>query len=105
MVNNKIVSFDRNLTFNSVKIRKKKNFLGYVYSGMTIINKSILKLNFKNYQNFEQKLYPKIIKKFNTKFVIFKGFWHSIDNNKDIEATKNYSILKNILKLKKNLAK
>ena len=88
IVDNKIVSFDRNITFNSVKVRGRKNFMAYVYSGMSIINIDLLKLNFKNYDNFEKKLYPKLIKNFNCEFVVFDGFWHSIDNMKDIDAIK-----------------
>ena len=44
---------------------KKKKFVGYVYSGISIINKNLLfKIKFKNFKNFE-KFYPKIIKKLN----------------------------------------
>tara|TARA_B100001939_G_C16903695_1_gene601235 strand:- start:205 stop:981 length:777 start_codon:yes stop_codon:yes gene_type:complete len=82
--NGKILSFDRNITFNSVKVRNKPAFTAYVYSGMSIFHKKILKINFKNYENFEKELYPQIIKKFNCNFKIFTGFWHSIDNIKDI---------------------
>tara|TARA_B100001250_G_scaffold414415_1_gene452642 strand:+ start:2996 stop:3784 length:789 start_codon:yes stop_codon:yes gene_type:complete len=84
VVGNKIVSFDRNITFNSVKTKEKRNFTGYVYSGMSIIKKKILNINFKNFSNFEKSLYPKLIKKHNCSFYPFDGFWHSIDNVKDI---------------------
>ena len=102
IINNKIVSFDRNITFNSVKVRGNKNLLAYIYSGMSIMNKNILKLDFKKYDNFEKELYPKLLKKFKCEFVVFKGFWHSIDNLKDINATKNNNMkhygIKNVLK-------
>ena len=100
-VNNKIVSFKRNLTFNSVNIKNKKNFLGYVYSGMSIMNKKLLKLNFKNFKNFEEDLYPKIINNFNCQFESINGFWHSVDNIKDIDATKKKSNNKKYLLIKK----
>lgn len=88
MIKNKIVSFDRNITFNSVKVKSRVNFTAHVYSGMSIMNLDLLKLKFKNYTNFEKKFYPKLIKKFNCNFVSFNGFWHSIDNMKDIEVLK-----------------
>ena len=88
IVNNKIVSFDRNITFNSVKVKNRNNFIAHVYSGMSIMNVDLLKMKFKNYVNFEKKLYPKLIKKFKCNFVSFKGFWHSIDNTKDVEVLK-----------------
>lgn len=95
MVGNKIVNFDRNITFNAVKIKKNSKFTAYVYSGMSIINKNLLKINFKNFANFEKKFYPVIIKKYKCDFKNFKGFWHSIDNIKDIENTKrNYNFVK-----------
>ena len=61
---NKISGFKRDIIFNSVKNNQKKNFIGYVYSGISIINKKIMDLRFKNYNNFEKDFYPKIIKKF-----------------------------------------
>lgn len=88
ILNNKIINFERNIKFNSVKVRGKPNFTAYVYSGMSILKKKILNLNFKDFDNFEKQLYPLIIKKFKCKFKIFNGFWHSIDNIKDIENIK-----------------
>ena len=52
---------------------------------MAIINKKILNFNFKNYDNFEKKIYPKFIKKYNSSFVKIDGFWHSVDNIKDVD--------------------
>ena len=51
--------------------------------------KKILSKDFKNYKNFEEKLYPQIIKKYTCKFHKFSGFWHSIDNIKDIRILRN----------------
>jgi len=45
----------------------------------------LLKINFKNFLNFEKKFYPKIIKKNKSNFEQIDGFWHSIDNTKDID--------------------
>ena len=101
LVNNRIVSFDRNLTFDSVNVKGKKNFLAYVYSGMSIISKDLLKLNFKNYDHFEKKLYPRIINNYNCQFDVFNGFWHSVDNIKDIDATKKKNNDKKYFAIKK----
>ena len=67
------------------------------------MNKNILNLNFKNFENFERQLYPKIIK-YKCNFKEFKGFWHSIDNIKDIDNTKkinNYITFNGIKNYKK----
>ena len=78
--NKKIISFDREITYNAVKIKNKKDFTGYVYSGMSIMNKKILNSNFKRYENFEKKFYPKIIKKYKCELSTPSGYWHSIDS-------------------------
>ena len=51
----------------------------------SILNSELLKINFKNFSNFEKKFYPKIIKKNKSNFEQIDGFWHSIDNTKDID--------------------
>ena len=78
-----------------------------MYSGISILNSSLLKKKFKNFLNFEKEFYPKIIKKFKSNFVSLTGFWHSIDNMKDIKILnknenkkKYYSINKIIKKIK-----
>ncbi len=83
--NNKIVSFERDLVFNSAKCKRNQKFIGYIYSGISIMNKDILKHNFKNYKNFEKEFYPLIIKKYKTVFKELVGRWYSIDNQKDIK--------------------
>ena len=40
---NKIVSFERDIDFNSIKTRNKKNFVGYINSGISIIKTKLLK--------------------------------------------------------------
>ena len=104
ILNNKIINFERNITFNSVKVRGKSKFTAYVYSGMIIMNKKIMKINFKNFKNFEKQLYPMIIKRFKCNFKVFTGFWHSVDNMKDIYITKRendknkYNSVKKLIK-------
>jgi NDP-sugar pyrophosphorylase family protein len=100
---NKITDFQRDIIFNSVQKNNKKNFIGYVYSGISIINKKIMNLQFKKYKNFEKEFYPKIIKKFKSNFNHIKGVWFSIDNQKDISSlhdknTLKYNSIKKILK-------
>ena len=105
----KVKSFERETNFNAIFSNKKNKFMGYVYSGISIINKSLLfKIKFKKFKNFEQEFYPKIIKKFKSDFKSINGFWHSIDNQKDLEffkKDKNKFIYRNATQLKKYLSK
>lgn len=89
VVNKKIVSFERDINFESVNIKKSKNFLGYVYSGMAILNKKVLNNKFEKFINFEKEFYPIIIKKYKTNFEEIKNFWRSIDSQKDISFLNN----------------
>ena len=84
-----VKNFQRNVMFNAVKIANEKNTIAHVYSGMSILKSKILNQQLKNFKNFEQDLYPLIIKKYKCKFQKFSGFWHSIDNMKDIIVLKN----------------
>jgi len=86
VINNKVISFERNITFNAVLKKNHRYFKGYLYSGMSIINSNLLKLNFKHFENFEKKFYPLAIKKGKADFKNLIGFWHSVDNLKDIEV-------------------
>ena len=86
MQNNKVINFQRNLTFDSVKSIKKENSVAHIYSGISIMNKSVLKKNFKRFQNFEKELYPWIINTFRCNIEKINGFFHSIDNQKDIST-------------------
>ncbi len=103
-INGKVVNFQRNLHFGSVQT-DKKNYQGYVYSGMVIMNKKILFENFKNKENFEKDFFPKIIKKYKSSIIKLIGFWRAMDNMKDIDALNkksinfyNYNKIKKILK-------
>lgn len=102
----KIVNFIRDIEINKVGSSKKKNYVSYIFSGMIILNKSILNLNFKNFDNFEKKLYPILIKSKKTGFSdIQNGFWHSVDSVKDlIRLNKEYNPKKN-MQVKKLLQK
>jgi glucose-1-phosphate cytidylyltransferase len=108
VINNQVKSFNIDITFNAVLKKDLRNFVGYLYSGMSIINSSLLKLNFKNFKNFEKEFYPLVIKKGKANFNNLNGFWHSIDNLKDIkilDEDKNKKIdIKKLTKLilKKN---
>ena len=65
-------------------------------------------MKFDNYKNFEKEFYPKIIKKYKSSFKSINGFWHSVDNQKDLEffdKKNNKFIYKQIMILKRNLSK
>lgn len=99
----KISDFQRDIIFNSIQKNNKKNFIGHVYSGISIINKKIMSLQFKNYKNFEKEFYPKIIKKFKSNSNHIRGTWYSIDNQKDISSlniknTIKYKLIEKLLK-------
>lgn len=99
---NKIINFERNSEFVSINKNNDKNFRGYIYSGISIINSNLLKINFKSFENFESGFFPKIIKKKKTNFHNINGFWHSIDNVKDIlvlNKNKSYSNYASINKI------
>ena len=82
----------------TVKIADKNNNTAHIYSGMAILKSKILNNKFKNFKNFEVELYPKVIKKHKCKFIKFSGFWHSIDNIKDIKMLKSDTNKKNAVK-------
>ena len=89
--------------FNAVKIADKDNKTAHVYSGMSILKNKILNHNIKNFKNFEVDLYPKVIKTYKCKFHKLSGFWHSIDNIKDIKILKSDKSKKSINNLLKKL--
>ena len=97
VINNKVINFQRSLSFKSVNT-KIENFSAHVYSGMSIVNRIILKENFKQSLNFEKDFYPKVIKKFISDFHILKGFWYAMDNVKhfnNLNKKKNNQIIFN----------
>lgn len=84
-----VKKFERDVMFDAVKLSNKYNIISHVYSGMAILKSKILKKNIRNYKNFESELYPKIIKNKICKFEKISGFWHSIDNIKDVKILKS----------------
>ena len=56
------------------------------YTGMSIIKSKIIKQdkNYKNAKNFEQTFFPRLIRFNKSRLIKIKGFWHSIDNIKDL---------------------
>jgi len=84
-----VKNFERDVVFNAVKLASKRDNIAYVYSGMAILKNTILNENIKNIKNFESELYPRIIQKYNCKFQKLSGFWHSIDNIKDVKILKS----------------
>ena len=85
----KVVDFRRNMKFEFVKSKYRKDLTTYVYSGISMLNKTALSTNFRNSENFENKLYPWIIKKFICNVEAPAGFFHPIDNIKDIKVGNN----------------
>ncbi len=95
---NKVIDFNRNLVYDSIKIRNNLNYTAYNYTGMSIINKKkLLKYSnkFKNSENFEVDFFPYCIKRVKTNMIKLSGFWHSIDNLKDVKAVNDKKFLKN----------
>ena len=108
----KVVDFRRNMKFDFVKSKYKKDLTTYVYSGISMLNKITLSKDFKNSENFEKKLYPWIIKKFKCSVESPTGFFHSIDNMKDVKVGNNkdseeskYFQIKKIIKMINKLKK
>jgi len=104
----KVIDFNRNLNYEALKVRNKDSYTAFNYTGMSIIKTETfkkLKKKCKEAENFETKIFPIFVKAFNAGFVKLTGFWHSIDNIKDIKAVnekktlkKKYTDLKNIKK-------
>ena len=101
------------MKFDFVKSKYKKDLTTYVYSGISMLNKIALSKDFRSSENFENKLYPWIIKKFKCNVEAPLGFFHPIDNIKDIKVGNNKDsegsqyfqinkIIKMINKLKKS---
>ena len=104
----KIVNFSRGVKFTSIK-KDNENLTGFVYSGLVFMNKKILNNKFKNKKNFEKEFYPKIIKKYKSRYFKLKGFWYAMDDIKQINYAnnprENLEIFNKIKKIKKNYDK
>ncbi len=108
--NNRVVDFKRNLVYEAVRVRNKKDYVAYNYTGMSVINTKKLIENNKIYlgsSNFEMDFFPYLIKNSKTNLIKLDGFWHSIDNVKDIIAINNKKLSKKkyneLSKIKKKL--
>ena len=106
----KVIDFKRNIVYDSVNVRNTKNYIAYNYTGITILNKNLIKKyskSFKNFSNFEKELFPKIIKKSKSSFIKLNGFFHSMDNFKDIDMVNKTSLFpkryKGIKKIKRKI--
>lgn len=94
----KVIDFNRNLNYEALKVRNKNSYTAFNYTGMSVIKTETLKKlknKCKKASNFETKLFPLFINAFNTELVKLTGFWHSVDNMKDINVINNKKILKN----------
>lgn len=103
--NKKIISFERESRFDAILSTSKKNFIGKVYSGISIIKTDLLRLKFKMFKNFEKEFYPIIIKKFRSNFKKIIGIWYSVDNQKDLNflnEKKNKIVYNKIKNLKES---
>ena len=105
VVNDKVLDFKRDLIYESLKVRAKRKYTAYNYSGISLINTNEFlkfKRNCLKAKNFEMEIYPKLIKKAMMKNIV--GFWHSTDNLKDLEALnrnkKKLNYIKTLKKLK-----
>ena len=74
-------------------MRNTKNYIAYNYTGITILNKNLIKKYSKVLKIFliSRRLFQKIIKK-NSSFIKLKGFFHSMDNFKDIDMVNKTSL-------------
>jgi len=108
VADNKIKDFRRNLVYDGLSTRNFKRYKAFNYCGMSIIKTEIL-LKFRNLykksENFEQIFFPRVIKKYLSKLVKINGFWHSIDNIKDLDIVDKKSIDKKIFFLTRKLQK
>ena len=108
--NGKVVDFRRNILYESLLTRKSRNYIAFNYAGISLINTKLLnkyKNVYKKCENFEQKIFPKLINSGKSNFVKITGFWHSVDNMKDIKAINekkiNFKKFKGIKNVKRKI--
>tara|TARA_B100001250_G_C19749220_1_gene766882 strand:+ start:195 stop:974 length:780 start_codon:yes stop_codon:yes gene_type:complete len=95
--NGKVIDFNRNLNYEALKVRNKNSYTAFNYTGMSIIKTETLKKFIKKCKkasNFETELFPLFISSFKAELVKLIGFWHSVDNIKDINVINDKKILK-----------
>jgi len=110
--NKKIKDFTRYLKYDALNIRNEKKYTAFNFIGASVIKtQSFLKSKnyFRHSSNFESDFYSKMIRGEKTGLTKPKGFWHAVDNIKDLKAVNTRSIYPNkfslIEKLKKKLKK
>jgi len=104
----KIKNFRRNLVYDSLSIRGSRKYKAYNYSGMSIVRTNILQKFmrvYKNNENFEQTFFPLMIKKHFCNLEKITGFWHSVDNIKDLDMVNKKSVNKSKFLLTQKLQK
>ena len=92
-----MIDFNRNIVYDAIKTRKNLNYTAFNYTGMSMINKKkLIKYSnkYKNSKNFEVDFFPHCIKSVKTNMIKLQGFWHSIDNLKDIKAVNDKKLFK-----------
>ena len=77
------------MQFNTVQKSSIKVSKGTFILEFQCLKKKLLNKNFKNFKNFEMLFYPPLIKNNRTAFEEINGFWHSIDNYKDVDDVNN----------------
>jgi glucose-1-phosphate cytidylyltransferase len=106
----KVIDFNRNLVYEGLKVRNRKDYTAFNYTGMSIMKTKTfkkLKKKYKKTLNFETELFPIFINAFDAELIKLAGFWYSIDNIKDIKVINDKKALKSkymsLKKIKKKL--
>ena len=108
IIKNQVVDFNRNLVYEAIKTRKLNTYTAFNYSGMSIINTQLIRRYKKicdNAKNFEQDIFPKLIKNSSSNLQKINGYWHSIDNVKDIKVVNEFKMKDKRFKGKKKIKK
>jgi glucose-1-phosphate cytidylyltransferase len=80
-----LTDFAREKKVSYFTLNGGKNARGHVNSGFVWLNKDALKLiDLETCKNFEQELFPKIIKRGRAVHFKIEGNWFSVDTNKDL---------------------
>ena len=70
----KVNSFERDAIFDQISYSKKKNYIGQVYSGISIINRDLLRLNFKIIKILKMNSIQELLKNLKLALTKFKVF-------------------------------
>ena len=104
--NCKVLSSRDSIIKSFVSDKYKQEYHGYVNAGITLLDLESLDLiNLLDTHNFENDLFPILIKKKRVGFEPIDNFWFAIETQKDLDIANgldvNNMIFKNILSLKK----